>query len=235
VTGAFDWLNTSPDDFVRQYAPAAASRQPAARGTPRHRTPAPAPAPQAIQPVAQIGPSSHSGAAPVAAKPYQPHFHNITESQLNMFDLAKVQLNRLEMEALMKTDGSTPVLFNGKQMLLQDALTARMRGEGGAVVEAAPPTGPVQPSHQAGPGGPALRISQAAADALPQAQYEELERTGHIQGLTRSDNGRAVVHVRNSSGTVQSRFSFNPETGAVEPGRPMDTRMFHDPSAGDSK
>jgi hypothetical protein len=77
-----------------------------------------------------------------------------------------------------------------------------------------------------------LRISQAAADALPQAQYDELERTGHIQGLTRSDNGRAVVHVRNSSGVVESRFSFNPETGAVEPGRPINMSNFSDPAAG---
>jgi hypothetical protein len=108
-----------------------------------------------------------------------------------------------------------------------------MNGDDGAIVEPAQPaqTGqPIQPSHQAGPGGPALRISQEAANALPQAKYDELARTGHIQGLTNSDNGRAVVHVRNSSGAVESRFSFDPETGKVQPGRPMDLRDFDAPA-----
>jgi hypothetical protein len=62
-----------------------------------------------------------------------------------------------------------------------------MNGRDGAVVEPAQPaqTGqPIQPSHQAGPGGPKLTISQDAANALPQAKYDELARTGHIQGLT---------------------------------------------------
>jgi hypothetical protein len=146
-------------------------------------------------------------------------------------------MNRIELEAMMKSDPNEIMTWNGRTRTIGEHLRAILKGEG-AVVEPAQPaqTGqPIQPSHQAGPGGPSLRISQEAANALPQAKYEERARTGHIQGLTNSDNGRAVVHVRNSSGTVESRFSFNPETGAVEPGRPMDTRMFHDPSAGESK
>jgi hypothetical protein len=212
VTGAFDWLNTSPDDFVRQYAPAAASRrgnlEPPVRGTPLHQTPDPTPAPQAIQAVARIP----------ATTTYNPIDKTLTAKGTD-------PMNRIELESLMKANPNEIMTWNGRTRTIGEHLRALFKGEG-AVVEAAP---------QAGPGGPALRISQAAADALPQAQYDELASTGHIQGLTRSDNGRAVVHVRNSSGTVQSRFSFNPETGAVEPGRPMDTRMFHDPSAGDSK
>jgi hypothetical protein len=118
-----------------------------------------------------------------------------------------------------------------------DALKHMMNGRDGAVVEPAQPaqTGqPIQPSHQAGPGSPKLTISQEAANALPQAKYDELQKTGHIDGLTRPYQGTRV-HVRNSSGTVESRFAFNPETGAVEQGRGMDMRMFHDPNAGDSK
>jgi hypothetical protein len=65
---------------------------------------------------------------------------------------------------------------------------------------------------------------------LSEAQYEEFQRTGGIEGLTGPIEGTRV-HVRNSSGAVQSRFSFNPETGAVEAGRGLDMRYFTDPAA----
>jgi hypothetical protein len=221
VTGAFDWLSTSPEAFLERYAPAAASRrgnlEPPVRGTPLHRTPGPAPAPQAIQAIARIP----------ATTTYNP-----VDKTLNT--KGTDQMNRMELEAMMKSNPNELMTWNGRTRTIGEHLRAIFKGEG-AVVEAAQPaqTGqPIQPSHQAGPGGPALRISQAAADALPQAQYEELEKTGHIQGLTRSDNGRAVVHVRNSSGVVESRFSFDPETGKVGPGRGIDMRMFHAPAAG---
>jgi hypothetical protein len=210
----------SPDDFVRQYAPAAASSRRGnlapVRGTPLHRTPDPTPAPQAIQPVARIR----------ATTTYNPIDKTLTTKGTD-------QMNRIELEAMMKSNPNELMTWNGRTRTIGEHLRAIFKGEG-AVVEPAQPaqTGPIQPSHQAGPGGPALRISQAAADALPQAQYDELASTGHIQGLTRSDNGRAAVHVRNSSGVVESRFSFDPETGKVGPGRGIDMRMFHDPAAG---
>jgi hypothetical protein len=91
VTGAFDWLNTSPDDFVRQYAPAAASRrgnlEPPVRGTPLHQTPDPTPAPQAIQPVARIQ----------AATTYTPIDKTLTTQ-------GNDPLNRMELEAMMKSN-----------------------------------------------------------------------------------------------------------------------------------
>jgi hypothetical protein len=227
----------SPDAFLERYAPAAAANT-RVSGAPRPLS-TPTAAPSSSLPGIGLGIIAGGGQP---RQPYQSKFHNQKEYDMTeQFDFAKLppQIDRrLAIQTMMNTPQDTVVTYAGRQMLVSDALKHMMNGEGAAVVEPAQPaqTGqPIQPSHQAGPGGPKLMISQGAANTLPQAKYDELAKTGHIQGLTNSDNGRAVVHVRNSSGTVESRFAFNPETGAVEPGRPMDTRMFHDPSAGDSK
>jgi hypothetical protein len=105
-----------------------------------------------------------------------------------------------------------------------EALRHAMRGDG---VEISPAQ-PVQ-AQPGLPAGPNIRISQEAANKLGDAQYKELEQTGHIQGLTNSDNGRAYVHVR--QGGVHSVNLSLDETGKVGPGRPMDLRDF-DQAAG---
>jgi hypothetical protein len=140
-----------------------------------------------------------------------------------LIDFANLRLDAMQLRALMQTDGSTPVIYNGRSMLLQDALAARMRGDGqGVDIQPAQPA-PVQPGQAAGPG---IRISQAAVEALSPAQYEELKTTGHLQGVTNSENGRAIVHVT-TGGSYTSQHSFNQETGVVEPGRGVDLRDFY--------
>jgi hypothetical protein len=129
----------------------------------------------------------------------------------------------------MQSPQDTVVTYDGRPMLVSTALKHMLNGGDAAVVTAQPAQQPGQPG-QGQPGAPGLTISQRAADALSQKQYDELKQTGHIQGLTNSDNGRAMISMRNSSGTVQSRFSFDPETGKVEPGRPIDLRDFDAPA-----
>jgi hypothetical protein len=56
----------------------------------------------------------------------------------------------------------------------------------------------------------------------------ELEQTGNLAGFTASNRGRAMISVRNSSGTIVSRHHFNDETGKIEAG---ETRPFtYDPT-----
>jgi hypothetical protein len=135
-------------------------------------------------------------------------------------------MNALEIKTLMTMPSDTLVPWgpNGKVITVGEVLKHVLRGEG---VEIAPGALPGATAQQ--PAGPNIRISQEAANRLSDAQYKELEQTGHIQGLTNSDNGRAIVHVR-QGGSVQISRSFNPETGAVEEGRPMDLRDFDPPA-----
>jgi hypothetical protein len=144
---------------------------------------------------------------------------------MTQFDFAKLPPQfdrRMALQTLMQSPQDTVVTYAGKQMMVSDALGRMMKGDGAAIV---PAPAPAQPGAPTG-----LTISQRAVDALTAEQYKELEATGHLQGLTNSDNGRAIVHVRDSSGTVTSRFSFNVETGAIEPGRLMDLRDFDAPA-----
>jgi hypothetical protein len=135
-------------------------------------------------------------------------------------------MNRIELEALMKANPDDRMLYDGKMMPISEILGRLFRGDSVEVIPAAPAPG--QPGHQAGPN---LRISQAAVDALSEAQYNELKETGHLRGLTNSDRDRAMVHV-SQGGSYTSRLSFDPETGKVGPGRPMDLSLFDDPAAG---
>ena len=107
-----------------------------------------------------------------------------------------------------------------------DAIYSVLKGEGQGVdvMPAAPAPG--EPGHQAG--GPNLRISQRAVDALSEAQYQELKDTGHLAGLTNSLNGRAQVHVR-QGGSYSTSFTLD-EEGKVGPGRGLDLRDFQDPA-----
>jgi hypothetical protein len=137
-------------------------------------------------------------------------------------------MNRIELEALMKAPADTLVPWgpNGQVITVGEALKHVLRGDGMEVTPAAPAPG--QPGHQAGPN---IRISQEAVNALSEAQYQELKATGHLQGVTNSDNGRAVVHV-SRGGSHSVNLSFDPETGKVGPGRGLDLRDFSDPTAG---
>ena len=116
-------------------------------------------------------------------------------------------MNRIELEALMRTPSDTLVPWgpNGQVITVGEALRHVLRGDGMEVAPAAPAPG--QPGHQAG--SPNIRISQEAVNALSEAQYQELKATGHLQGVTNSDNGRAVVHV-SRGGSHSVNLSFDP-------------------------
>jgi hypothetical protein len=138
-------------------------------------------------------------------------------------------MNRIEIEAMMKADSNDLMTLNGVTRTIGEHLRAILKGEGVPYEPAPEPQG--APGQQPGQRG-SIRIDPAR---LTEAQRSELESTGQIAGFTASDRGRAMISVRNSSGSIRTDFSFNPETGAVEPGRPMDLRMFQDPNAVDSK
>jgi hypothetical protein len=134
-----------------------------------------------------------------------------------------MKLNRIELEAMMKADGNDLMVWEGRVMTVADALGRIMKGEGMEVAPAQPAPG--QPGH---PAGPNIRISQEAVNALSEAQYQELKATGHLQGVTNSENGRAVVRVT-QGGSYSTGFTLD-ETGKVGPGRGLDLRDF-DPVA----
>lgn len=135
-------------------------------------------------------------------------------------------MNLLEMRALMTADPNEIMAhpFTGEPATVAEVLRAVLRGEGAEVVPVQPAPG--QPGRQAGPN---IRISQEAANKLSDGNYQELERTGFIQGLTNSDAGRAYVHV-SRGGSHSTSFTLD-ETGKVGPGRGLDMRDFHDPNA----
>jgi hypothetical protein len=135
-------------------------------------------------------------------------------------------MNRIELEALMKTPSDTLVPWgpNGQVITVGEAIKHVLKGDGMEVSPAAPAPG--QPGHQAGPN---IRISQAAVDQLSEAQYQELKATGHLSGVTNSLNGRAVVRVT-QGGSHSVSLSFDPETGKVGPGRGLDLRDFDAPA-----
>jgi hypothetical protein len=136
-------------------------------------------------------------------------------------------MNRTELQALMTADPNTLIRsVNGKLITVGDAIHAALRGEGqGVEITPAQPAS-TQPGQAASPG---IRISQAAVNALSEAQYQELQTTGHLQGVTNSGNGRAIVHVT-QGGSHSVSFALD-DTGQVGPGRPIDLRDFHNPDA----
>jgi hypothetical protein len=136
-----------------------------------------------------------------------------------------MKIDRIALEAMMKADGNDLMVWDGRVMTVADALGRIMKGDGMEIAPAQPAPG--QPGHQAGPN---IRISQEAVNALSEQQYQELKSTGHLQGVTNSDNGRAVVHV-SRGGSHSTSFTLD-EAGKVGPGRPMDLRSFQDPAAG---
>jgi hypothetical protein len=227
VTGAYDWLNSSAEDFLAQHLPAAAQRAGAQRATqvtknhtrvtfdPPNR-PLQAPVsqiPSTNQPQGRQRNALHAGTTGPEARAGYP-------------DGAKqVNLNRIELEAMMKANPNDLMLWDGRVMTVAEALGRVLKGDGVEVAPAAPAPG--QPGYQAGPN---IRISQEPVNNLTQAQYDELSRTGHLQGVTNSENGRAIVRV-SQGGSYSTGFTLD-ETGKVGPGRPMDLRDFQDPAAG---
>jgi hypothetical protein len=136
-------------------------------------------------------------------------------------------MTELELRALMTADPKTLIRgANGKMITVGDAIYAALKGEGQGVEISPAAPAPAQPSQVASPG---IRISQKAVDALSPAQYEELKTTGHLQGVSNSENGRATVHVT-QGGSHSVSFTLN-DTGEVGPARPIDLRDFHDPNA----
>jgi len=111
-------------------------------------------------------------------------------------------MNRIEIEAMMKANPNDLMLWDGRVMTVAEALGRVLKGDGVEVTPAAPAPG--QPGHQAGPN---IRISQEAVNNLTQAQYDELSRTGYLQGVTNSDNGRAVVRVSQEARSRSSAHS----------------------------
>jgi len=134
-----------------------------------------------------------------------------------------MKLNRIELEAMMKANPNDLMRWDGRVMTVAEALGRVLKGDGMEVSPAQPAPG--QLGHQAGPN---IRISQAAVDQLSQAQYDELKATGHLQGVTNSDNGRAVVRV-SQGGSYSTGFTLD-ETGKVGPGRGLDLRDFDAPA-----
>jgi hypothetical protein len=132
-------------------------------------------------------------------------------------------MNRMELEAMMTADPNELMTWNGSTRTVAEHLRAILKGEG---VPYEPPAEPQVPGPQ--PGRGSIRIDPTR---LTEGQRMELERTGNIAGFTASDRGRAMISVRNSSGTIRIDRSFDVDTGAVEPGRGMDLRDFTDPTA----
>jgi hypothetical protein len=135
-------------------------------------------------------------------------------------------MNKIELQTLMTTPPDTLVPWGpgGKLITVGEALHRVLKGEGVEITPAQP--APAQPGLSGG-----IRISQEAVNALSEAQYQELKETGHLQGLTNSDNGRGTVHV-SQGGSHTVSFSFDPDTGKVGPGRGLDLRDFDDPASG---
>jgi hypothetical protein len=136
------------------------------------------------------------------------------------FDLAHVRLDALQMRALMQSDGNTPVIYNGRSMPLQDALAARIRGEGVPYEPASEQSAATGPPARGG-----IRIDPAR---LTEQQRLELEQTGNLAGFTSTDRNRATISVRDSSGSYQANISHD-DAGNLVVNRGHDLRDFYAP------
>ena len=131
-------------------------------------------------------------------------------------------MSRIELEAMMKANPNDLMLWDGRTMTVAEALGRVLKGGGVEVMPVAPAPG--QPGYQTG-----VKISQEAVNNLTQAQYDELSRTGHLEGLTNSLTGKAIVRV-SQGGSYSTGFTLD-ETGKVGAGRGLDLRDFLDPNA----
>jgi hypothetical protein len=128
-----------------------------------------------------------------------------------------------ERELLLRTlmaskDTNQFIPWKGGRVTIGEAIKDMLKGDEGAVV--AKPQPQATPGQQTAPG---VKPSQAAFDGLSQKQYDELSATGGIEGVTRPLDTRVSVR---QGGSLEIRRSFNPDTGAVEAGRPADWPDF---------
>jgi hypothetical protein len=122
------------------------------------------------------------------------------------------------IRTLMTADPNTRLPWNGRHALPHEILQEVFRGNS---------TVTVRPTQQQQPGmGGSVVPSQAAIDALSPERYAELSETGGIDGLTRP---HPIKVTSRQGGTYVARLSINPETGAIEAGRPLDMTHFDAP------
>jgi len=138
---------------------------------------------------------------------------------MKTFDLANAIRDHLQLKALMQTDGSTPVIYQGRQMMLQDALAARLKGPGVPYVP--PADQPATTTGQPPRGG--IRIDPAR---LSPEQRSELEQTGNLAGFTSTDRNRATISVRQNSGAYQAQISHD-DAGNMVVERGINMRDFY--------
>jgi hypothetical protein len=208
MSSSSDWLAMTPEDFARGHSPHTARALPPPT---RPSRPPPPPLPSPATRIATLD---------------QPHTHTFNPIKENTdMDFAGLKLDRMTLQVLMQTPQDTLVSYNGKPTLISEVLRRMLKGEDNAPIQPPQP----QPGTPQVPSGPTVLASQRAMDALSEADYQSLAQTGHIDGLTRPL--QPTVSVRNSSGSVDIRRSFNADTGAIEAGRGLDMRDFSDPAA----
>jgi len=121
---------------------------------------------------------------------------------------------KLILQTLMQSDTNQFLTLNGKRQTVGEHLKEMIKGAESA------PISPSQPAPQPGQmGAPSIMPSQAAVDGLSAENYRQLTETGGIDGVTRP--AKPTVSIR-EGGAVEIRRSFDPETGKVKEGRPLD-------------
>jgi len=200
LSSIWEWLSESTDAFVARYSPAAraqqARRQALAARPGRPKAPTPLP----TQPVAKIGGSTH--------QPQPKDNHHMNEPT-NTGGLTKANFLRTLMSA---RDSNQKITWNGGTATIGEVIRELIRDDdGAATVQRA--------TQQQQAGGPGVMPSRAAVDALSDDHYRELKETGNIGQLMGPPPVRVSVR---QGGAIERRYSFNPDTGAVEDGRPLD-------------
>jgi hypothetical protein len=126
---------------------------------------------------------------------------------------------KLILQTLMQSDTNQFITLGGKRQTVGEHLKEMLKGTESA------PISPAQPTPQQ-TGAPSITPSQAAIDGLSEQHYQQLTETGGIDGVTRPS--KPTVSIR-EGGAVEIRQSFNPDTGKVEEGRPLDMSLAERP------
>lgn len=188
---ASDWLTANPDDFVGHYAPHVRAAKP-----PRPRAGPSSPR--------QTQGETPGTAVRIEAPPGPPRTNTSPTTKDD-----QTKMNEVTLRTLMTTPPGTilPHPVTGRPTQVADLLQEYMRGEAGTVQV------PASPGPATGRGGSA-QPSQAAIEALSERDYEELQRTGHLEGLTKPLE-TAHVNVR-VGGAIRTHAIINadgrPET-----------------------
>jgi len=120
---------------------------------------------------------------------------------------------KLILQTLMQSDTNQFLTLNGKRQTVGEHLKEILKGTESAPISA------TQPAQQPGLTVASIMPSQAAIDGLSEENYRQLTETGGIDGVTRPV--KPTVSIR-QGGVVEVRRSFDPDTGKVEEGRPID-------------